>query len=192
MPPRTLICLFDLRAYDERAAPALRAYSHDFNPALVVELLRELAKHPSSTENGDDFQHWIDSIGPDAGYKPSEQTMAEICAMVIPGICVPKLPGLDPMQDIGKFVPWLSERSDWFADLMDGGEELAGGRLEFGFGTGRLVATREQIIQFRGEVEEIPAPEGAWAGLAKDYTNLRGLLEQASTHADYSLLKTEF
>ncbi len=191
MPPRALICLFDLRAYDERAAPALRAYAHDFNPGGVVGLLRELARSAGSGSASEDYQHWIDSIGPDAGYKPSDQTMTEICGMVIPGICLPKLPGIDPAQEIGKIGPWLAERSEWFADLMDGGEELAGGRLEFSFGSGSLVSTKEQIAQFRGELEGISPPEGPWSGLGGDFSNLRKLVEKASMVAEYALLRTD-
>ena len=192
LPPRTWICLFDLRQYDERCAPALRSYAHDFNPAKVVELLGELSRRPvKNPEQADDYKHWIDSIGPDAGYKPSDQTMAEICSMLVPGICLPELAGINPKQDADRLAPWLAPRSEWFADLREGGEELEGGRLEFAFGTGRLVATKEQIGQFLAELAEIPAPEGAWSELAPDFENLKKLLAKASSVADYTVLKTE-
>ena len=44
MPKHTWICLFDLAAYDTKAAPALRAYAHRYDPAGVVELLREIMR----------------------------------------------------------------------------------------------------------------------------------------------------
>lgn len=192
---KTYICLFDLPPYDERVAPALRKYVREFDPKAVVELLRDvralLPVLQKETErplpNQDDCEHWIDSIGPDAGYKPSEQTVRELCGLLIQPLCVPHGTGCNPMQEVGKFEPWLTDRSEWFADLMDGGEELAGGRLEFSFGSGSLVATREQIAQFLEEVQGIPAPEGA---LAVEYRNLTELLETASKNRNYTLLKT--
>ena len=76
-------------------------------------------------------------------------------------------------------MPSLSDRSEWFADLMDGGEELAGGRLEFTVGSQSLIATRQQIRQFLGEVPDEP-----------DYRNLRLLLKAADSNENYTLLKT--
>ncbi len=192
---KTYICLFDLPPYDRMVAPALRQYAREFDPRGVVELLREVrgllpelrkeAERPLPAQ--DDCEHWIDSIGPDAGYKPSEQTMRELCGLLIQPLCVPHGTGCNPMQEVGRFEPWLTSRSEWFADLMDGGEELAGGRLEFSFGSGALVATREQIAQFLAEVEGVPTPEGE---LRKDYENLRKLLETAAGNRNYTLLKT--
>ena len=190
VPPRTWLCLFDLRQYDERLAPALRAYAHEFQPAKVVELLRELARRPGPEARHEDYQHWIDSVGPDAGYKPSSQTIAEICGMLVPGICLPELPGIHAMQDLDRLAPWLAPRSEWFADLMEGGEELAGGRLEFSFGTGSLVSTREQVAQFLAEIESLPPPEGDWRELAPDFENLHRLVAAAASVGSYTLLKT--
>ncbi|HXJ39546.1 MAG TPA: hypothetical protein VNH18_09715, partial [Bryobacteraceae bacterium] len=107
-----------------------------------------------------------------------------------PAVCLPHEAGLNPMQDADVLVPWLSERSAWFADMMDGGEELAGARLEFGFGDGRLVATREQILQFQEEIQELKPPTGSWSVIAKDFDNLRKLLERAAVVKNYTLLKT--
>lgn len=195
MAERTYICLFDLPAYDRRAAPALRKYQNQFDPSGVVALLHDIAaqlpalrKDPDrQVPDSDDCQHWIDAIAPDAGYKPSADTVHELAGMLIQNLCIPHGLGFNPMQDIGRFVPYLSERSDWFADLEDGGEELAGGRLEFTFGSGALIATRQQIHQFLDEVNRVPAPEGK---LAADYENLRKLLVAADTNPNYTLLKT--
>jgi len=183
---RTFICLFDLKAYDDHVAPALRRYTHDFDPASVVALLEQMDKvNPEG-----DLKHWIDSIRPDKGYKPSEQTVRELSEIVIPGRCLPREPGLNPQQNADILLPWLGEQSEWFADLMDDGEELAGARLEFGFGNGRLVATREQIAQFQAEVSQIPAPEGPWEKLGADFSNLKRILARASAETSYTLLKT--
>lgn len=181
MEARTYVCLFDLKAYDERLAPAMRRYVKEFEPADVVKLLE---KAPG------DNKHWIDSIGPDRGFRPSDQTVQELCEILIPAVCLPKTGGVDPQQDAERLVPWLTERSEWFADLMDGGEELAGGRLEFGFGDGRLVATREQIEQFREEVDELKPPNGGWQVILKDFDNLKKMLEVAMAHKEYTLFKT--
>lgn len=181
MEARTYICLFDLKAYDDRVAPAMRRYVREFDPVDVVALLEKLEG---------DYKHWIDSIGPDKGFKPSDQTVRELCEILIPAVCLPKEPGLNPMQDADVLVPWLSDRSEWFADLMDGGEELAGGRLEFGFGDGRIVATREQIAQFLEEVDELKPPTGGWDWLAKDFANLHRLVQRAAAVPNYTLFKT--
>src|SRR3954453_9441509 len=117
MEVRTYVCLFDLKAYDERLAPAMRRYVQEFDPAGVVSLLEKLKG---------DYKHWIDSIGPDKGNKPTGQTVQELCNILIPPICLPREQGINPLQDADILVPWLSDRSEWFADLMDGGEELAG------------------------------------------------------------------
>lgn len=181
MADPTYICLFDLGAYDKRVAPALREYQNKFDPSAVVTQLKAIAAKPSSISS-EDCQHWIDAIAPDAGYKPSPDTVKELAAMLIENICVPQ------KQDIGIFVPYLSEQSEWFADLMDGGEELAGGRLEFTIGSGALYATRQQIHQFLSEVTQVPPPEGK---LAVDYANLRKLLAAADANPNYTLLKTD-
>jgi len=162
----TYICLFDLRPYDQRVAPALRAYARQFDPKPVVALLHQvvdlvpaLKKEPGRVLLGaEDYQHWIDSLEPDAGYKPSEQTLREVADMLIPALCVPHGLGFNTMQATDRLAPWLSGRSEWFADLENGGEELSGGRLEFTFGSGALVATRQQIAQFLDEIRAIPAP----------------------------------
>jgi hypothetical protein len=77
-----------------------------------------------------------------------------------------------------------------FADLMDGGEELAGGRLEFSFGSGRLVATRQQIAQFLDETRGVSVSEATGSGLLSDYRNLQKLLQAASSNQNYTVLKT--
>ena len=185
---RTYLCLFDLPPYDTRVAPALRLYSSKYDPARVVALMREIetllpALHKdnrSRLPDDDDCKHWIDSLGPDAGYKPSEQTMRELSAMLIECLCVPHGLGFNPIEDLEKLTPALAEKSEWFADLMDGGEELAGGRLEFTFGSGSLIATREQISQFLSEVPNEP-----------EYANLRTLLSAADQNKNYTVLKTE-
>jgi hypothetical protein len=195
---KTYICLFDLRTYDDPVAPALRRYAHDYDPAgavallqdvrrLLPELLRETGRPLPGPE---DCEHWIDSIGPDAGYKPSEQTVRELCLLVVEPLCVPHGTGFNPMQDIGPLEEWLASRSEWFADLMDGGEELAGGRLEFSFGSGSLVATRQQVSQFLEEVRRAAMPDGAPAALGADYGNLVKLLESANSNSHYTVLKT--
>ncbi|HVW84783.1 MAG TPA: hypothetical protein VHB50_08875 [Bryobacteraceae bacterium] len=178
MTVRTLICLFDLPSYDRRVAPALRRYRSDYNPDAVIVQLREVRRRKEL--DADDSQHWIDSLAPDAGYKPSEQTIRELANMLVHGLCLVKL------QDMAPFVPWLSEQSEWFADLMQGGEELAGGRLEFTFGSGSLIATRQQIHQFLEVIRNAQPPESA----AQDYENLRGMLESADSNPNYTLLKT--
>jgi hypothetical protein len=195
---RTYICLFDLRPYDSQVAPALRQYAHNYDPRGVVSLLQKVQvmlpelKRETSRPLLDqqDYEHWIDSIAPDAGYKPSEQTIKELCDLLVQPLCVPLGKGFNPMQDIGPLSPWLSEKSAWFADLMDGGEELAGGRLEFSFGSGSLVATREQIAQFLDEVKETPTPAQDQSGLFDEYQNLRKLLETAASDKNLTLLKT--
>jgi hypothetical protein len=164
----------------------MRLYTEKYDPEMVVKVLETLA----AREPEGDFKHWIDSIRPDKGYKPSPQTVQELCDMLIPGMCLAREAGLNPMQDADVLLPWLGARSAWFADLMAGGEELAGGRLAFGFGTGRLVATREQIAQFRDELEGLPVPAGDDAKLAPDFLNLRKLLERASQEKSYTLFKT--
>jgi hypothetical protein len=184
---RTYLCLFDLPPYDTRVAPALRQYRDKYDPALVVALMREIegllpALHKDNRArlpDDDDCKHWIDSLGPDAGYKPSEQTMRELAAMLIECLCVPHGLGFNPIEDLEKLMPALAEKSEWFADLMDGGEELAGGRLEFTFGAGSLIATREQIRQFLGEVPDEP-----------EYANLLRLLRAADGNKNYTVLKT--
>jgi hypothetical protein len=197
MPKHTWICLFDLAAYDTRAAPALRAYAHRYDPAGVVELLREIMRILPDLRREperplldlEEYEHWIDSLAPDAGNKPSDQTMREVADMIIQPLCIPHGTGLHPLVDIEKFVPYLSDRSAWFADLEQGGEELAGPRLEFTFGSGALVATKQQIAQFLEEVRRVPPPEG---DLATDYQNLKSLLEKASYTRDYTVLKTSW
>lgn len=195
---KTYICLFDLRPYDRQVAPALRQYLREYDPRGVVSLLEKVKEllpalkaetaRPLLTQ--EDYEHWIVSIAPDAGYKPSEGTVKELCELLIQPLCVPRDDGFSPMQDLGPLTPWLSERSEWFADLMDGGEELAGGRLEFSFGSGSLVATREQMNQFLSELKQTPAPEGDRSGLLNDYRNLTKLLEAALAEKNYTLLKT--
>jgi hypothetical protein len=64
---------------------------------------------------------------------------------------------------------------------MAGGEELAGGRLEFTLGSQSLIATRPQIRQFLDEVPDEP-----------EYRNLRTLLQAAVSNENYTLLKTAF
>ena len=176
----TFICLFDLPSYDTKVAPALRRYTHDLDPSGVVALLHEAARKPGHAE--EDLKHWADAIAPDAGYKPSEQTIHSLCDMLLPAFCIPR------MQEIDHFVPWLSGQSEWFADLVDGGEELAGGRLEFSFGTGSLIATRQQIHQFLEELKRATDPPDT---LKPDCENLRRLLELADTNSRYTLLKTD-
>lgn len=184
---RTYLCLFDLPPYDTRVAPALRLYRDRYQPGAVVDLMREIERllpalhkdNRARVPDDDDCKHWIDSLGPDAGYKPSEQTMRELAAMLIECLCIPHGLGFNPIEDLDKLAPALSPQSDWFADLMDGGEELAGGRLEFSFGSGSLIATREQIRQFLGEVPDEPA-----------CGNLRRLLRAADGETNYTLLKT--
>lgn len=176
----TYLCLFDLPPYDHKVAPALRRYAHQFDPSGVTALLHEAA--PLEPGREDDFKHWADSVGPDAGYKPSEQTIRDLCDMLIPVFCVKE------KLDLDRFAPWLSGRSEWFADLMQGGEELAGGRLEFSFGSGSLIATRQQIRQFLNEVRRVAdAPEE----LRSDYEKLRRVLETADGNTRYTLLKTQ-
>jgi hypothetical protein len=154
-------------------------------------LIPELKKEPSRPLlSPEDYEHWIVSIEPDAGNKPSEQTVRDLSGLLVQPLCVPHSTGFNPMQDLGPLDDWLSERSEWFADLMDGGEELAGGRLEFSFGSGSLVATRQQIAQFLEEVRGVAAPEPAGSELANDYKNLRKLLEAASSNENYTVLKT--
>lgn len=181
MELRTFVCLFDLKPYDARVAPALRQYTRQFDPAGIVTLLEQLPG---------DHKHWIDSIGPDKGYKPSEQTVRELCDIIIPGACLPREANLNPMQDADALLPWLAPRSEWFSDLMDDGEELSGPRLEFGFGTGRLVATRQQIAQFQAEIADLEPPDGPWAGLAPHFRNLRRILSRATDEETYTLFKT--
>jgi hypothetical protein len=184
---RTYLCLFDLPSYDSRVAPALRLYLNKFDPSGVVALMRDIEAILPALRNDkrarvpddDDCKHWIDSLGPDAGYKPSEQTMREVSAMLIEFLCVPHGLGFNPIEDLEALMPGLAGKSEWFADLMDGGEELAGGRLEFSFGTGSLIATREQIYQFLGEVPNEP-----------EYSNLLKLLKTADKNENYTLFKT--
>src|SRR3954449_6324848 len=102
------ICLFDLRPYDKQVAPALRQYVKDYDPRGVVALLRavqkllpELKKEPSRPLlNEEDYEHWIDSLGPDAGNKPSEQTVRELSSMLVQPLCVPHSTGFNSMQDL--------------------------------------------------------------------------------------------
>jgi hypothetical protein len=184
---RTYLCLFDLPPYDRRVAPALRLYRNKYDPSAIVALIREISsllpmlrKDPGRPVPDDDqCKHWADSLAPDAGYKPSEQTLRELADLLIECLCIPHGLGLNPIEDIERFVPSLSDRSEWFADLMDGGEELAGGRLEFTVGSQSLIATRQQIRQFLGEVPDEP-----------DYRNLRLLLKAADSNENYTLLKT--
>jgi hypothetical protein len=184
---RTYLCLFDLPPYDTRVAPALRLYKDKYDPSAVVSLMRDIVAilpalrtdKRARLPDDDDCQHWIDSLGPDAGYKPSDQTMREVSALLIECLCVPHGLGFNPIEDLDALMPTLAEKSDWFADLMDGGEELAGGRLEFSFGTGSLIATRQQIRQFLDEVPDEP-----------EYSNLRKLLKTAGKNENYTLLKT--
>jgi hypothetical protein len=195
---KTYICLFDLRPYDKQVAPALRQYVRDYDPRGVVsllqkvrELLPELKLETSRPLlEQEDYEHWVVSVAPDAGYKPSEQTVRDLCGLLVQPLCVPRGTGFSPMQDLGPLTSWLAERSEWFSDLMDGGEELAGGRLEFSFGSGSLVATRQQIAQFLEEITRVPAPEGVDGGLLGDYQNLQKLLAAASSNENYTVLKT--
>src|SRR5215469_3506307 len=192
---RVYVCLFDLPAYDRRVAAALRLYGAQFDPSGVVSLLQdisrilpELRRDPDrQVPDSDDCQHWIDAIEPDAGHKPSDATLAELAGMLIQNLCVPHGLGFNPMRDVDAFVPYLSDRSEWFADLMDGGEELAGGRLEFTFGDGSLIATRQQIQQFLGEVTRVEPPPG---DAAAGYLDFRKLLAAAAANKNYTLLKT--
>jgi hypothetical protein len=184
---RTYLCLFDLPPYDTRVAPALRLYLNRYDPSAVVTLMRDIAQilpalhkdHRARVPDDDDCKHWIDSLGPDAGYKPSQQTMRELAAMLIECLCIPHGLGFNPLEDLDALMPALAEKSEWFADLMDGGEELAGGRLEFTFGSQSLIATKQQIRQFLGEVPDEPA-----------YANLLQLLRTADRNPNYTLLKT--
>jgi hypothetical protein len=195
---KTFICLFDLRPYDNQVAPALRKYARDYDPSNVVALLRKVREllpeltrdtaRPLLTQ--EDYEHWIVSVAPDAGYKPSEQTLKELSELLVQPLCVPAEQDFHPMQDISPLSDWLSQRSEWFADLMEGGEELAGGRLEFSFGSGSLVATREQIAQFLQQVKQTPAPAEDQSGLLKEYRNLLKLLETAAADKNLTLLKT--
>jgi hypothetical protein len=193
---RTYICLFDLREYDGQVAPGMRRYVRDFDPKGAVELLEKVkALLPSLKRETsrpllaqEDYEHWIVSIAPDAGYKPSPQTVHELCDLIVQPLCVPRGEGFSPMQDLGPIAAWLTEKSEWFADLLDGGEELAGGSLEFSFGSGRLVATREQIAQFLDEVREAGVPEQE--ALAAERNNLLKLLEAAAADKNRTLLKT--
>lgn len=186
---RTYICLFDLPPYDRRVAPALRLYRDKYVPFAVVALLREIASilpalrrdKDRPVPDEDECQHWIDSLAPDTGYKPSEQTVREVAGMLIACLCIPHGLAFDPIQDIDRLSPRLSEQSEWFADLMAGGEELAGGRLEFTLGSQSLIATRPQIRQFLDEVPDEP-----------EYRNLRTLLQAAVSNENYTLLKTAF
>jgi hypothetical protein len=186
---RNYICLFDLPPYDHRVAPALRIYQEKYDPTAVVVLMQDIAKILPTLRkdpgrpvpDDDDCKHWIDSLGPDAGYKPSPQTMQEVADLLIECLCLPRGLGFSPMQDLDKLTPSLSDRSEWFADLMDGGEELAGGRLEFTLGTQALIATRQQIRQFLDEVRT--------AGIHDD---LLRLLTAADSNENYTLLKTAY
>lgn len=195
MTLRTYVCLFDLPVYDRRVAPALRLYRARFDPSGVVGLLQdisrilpELRRDPDrKVPDSDDCQHWIDAIEPDAGHKPSDATVAELAGMLIQNLCVPRGLGFNPMRDVEAFVPYLGDRSEWFADLMDGGEELAGGRLEFTFGDGSLIATRQQIQQFVEEVTRVSPPPG---DAAEAYLDFRKLLAAAAANRNYTLLKT--
>ena len=184
---RTYLCLFDLPAYDTRVAPALRLYQNKYDPKDVVALMRDIAAIlPALLKDGrarlpdaDDCQHWIDSLGPDTGYKPSDQTMREVAALLIECLCIPHGLDFNPLEDLDKLMPALAQKSEWFADLMDGGEELAGGRLEFTLGSQSLIATRQQIHQFLEEVPDEP-----------EFRNLLRLLKAADQNKNYTLLKT--
>jgi len=195
---KTYVCLFDLTTYDRKVAPALRQYVRDYQPQAVVALLKEVQTLlPVLKQNPDrplpeteDCEHWVVSIEPDAGYKPSEQTVKDLCNLLVQPLCVPHDTAFNPMQELDRFSPWLSDRSEWFADLMDGGEELAGGRLEFSFGSGSLIATRAQIHQFRQEVENIQPPGEGTEGLDAEFRNLLQVLVAADSRQDYTLLKT--
>ena len=184
---RTYLCLFDLPPYDTRVAPALRLYQSKYDPSGVVALMRDIESilpllrkdQRSRVPDDDDCKHWIDSLGPDAGYKPSEQTMREVAGMLIECLCVPHGLGFNPIEDLEALMPALAEKSEWFADLMDGGEELAGGRLEFTFGSQSLIATKQQIRQFLAEVLDEP-----------EYANLLKLLRAADKNENYTLLMT--
>jgi hypothetical protein len=198
MRATTYVCLFDLRPYDGRVAPALRLYARQYDPKAVVALLRDvirllpgLRQEPRRILLGDeDYQHWIVSLEPDAGHKPSEETMRELADMLIPPLCIPHGLGLNPMQATDMLAPWLTERSEWFADLEKGGEELAGGRLEFTFGSGSRIATRQQIGQFLDEIRGIAPPGGTPDSLSRDFDNLRKLLEKANSEPAFTLLRT--
>ena len=93
-------------------------------------------------------------------------------------------------QDADVLLPWLGEYSEAYADLMEGGEELAGPRLEFGFGNGRLVATREQISQFQEELAIVQPPSGNWGRLVADFANLKRIADRASAEKTWTLFKT--
>ncbi|MDP9170579.1 MAG: hypothetical protein M3N54_08185, partial [Acidobacteriota bacterium] len=106
---RNFICLFDLPPYDLKVAPALRRYARDADPAPVVALLREIMTLIPALR-GDtgrivlerqDYEHWIDSIAPDAGYKPSEQTVRELADMIVQQLCIPHGLGFKTLLDIG-------------------------------------------------------------------------------------------
>ncbi len=182
MAAANLICLFSLPPYDKQVAPALRQYERNSDPGGVVALLKQIiATGGRMVLERQDYEHWIDSIEPDKGHKPTERTVKELADMLIEQLCIPQ------KQQIDALAPWLSQRSDWFSDLMDGGEELAGGRLEFTFGTGALIATRQQIAQFLNELKQVGPPDGARAGLLNDYLNLRKLLEAANRSTAYTL-----
>jgi hypothetical protein len=195
---KTYICLFDLRPYDRQVAPALRQYVRDYDPRGVVSLLQTVREMLPDLKletsrrllNQEDYEHWVVSLIPDAGYKPSEQTVRDLCGLLVQPLCVPRETGFSPMQNLDPLASWLAERSEWFADLMDGGEELAGGRLEFSFGSGSLVATRQQVAQFLDETRKVPAPEGTDSGLSSDYRNLQKLLQAASSNENFTVLKT--
>jgi hypothetical protein len=192
---RVYVCLFDLPAYDQHVAPALRLYRAKFDPSGVVGLLQNISRilpalrrdPDRHVPESDDCKHWIDAIEPDAGHKPSDATLAELAGMLIQNLSVPHGLGFNPMRDVEAFVPYLSDRSEWFADLMDGGEELAGGRLEFTFGDGSLIATRQQIQQFLEEVTRVEPPPG---DAAAAYLDFRKLLQAAAASTNYTLLKT--
>ncbi|MGD1071457.1 MAG: hypothetical protein ABSB15_15050 [Bryobacteraceae bacterium] len=195
MANTTYICLFDLRAYDERIVPALGLYRDEYNPEGVVRLLRdvagmlpELRREPERIPLGEeDYEHWIVALEPDAGYKPSEQTMKDVQEMLVPELCVPHGLGFNPMQNMEKLGPWLSERSKWFAGLEDGSEELEGGELEFTFGSDNLIASQQQIEKSLEEMRGIAPPAGP---LSRDFENLRKLVEKAKSEPAYTLLRT--
>lgn len=188
----TFLCLFDLQPYDLIVAPALREYTLRYDPRAVVSLLREVKEllpvlrqdlsRPLLTE--EDYEHWMVSIAPDAGYKPSAETIRELSAMVVQPLCVPRDTAFPPMLDLGPAKDWLAARSEWFADLMEGGEELAGGRLEFSFGSNNHVATRQQITQF---LEEVKSVENAVGDAAR---HLLMMLKAADANGHYTLLMT--
>ncbi len=114
--------------------------------ATILPLLR---KDPGRlVPDDDDCKHWIDSLGPvvaertgdaEGGGSGDQVHMSAARARV-------QSDGMDwlvPSAPISQVV----------ADLMDDGEELAGGRLEFTLGSGPLIATRQQIRQFLEEVK---------------------------------------